>query len=33
EAVYKELDDRLVRVATTASSLEIEQDSGNITKT
>ncbi|GJT75188.1 hypothetical protein Tco_1041913 [Tanacetum coccineum] len=29
EAVYKELDDSLVRVATTASSLEAEQDSGN----
>nr|GEW95103.1 hypothetical protein [Tanacetum cinerariifolium] len=29
EAVYKELDDRLVRVATTASSLEAEQDSGD----
>nr|GEW03706.1 hypothetical protein [Tanacetum cinerariifolium] len=28
EAVYKELDDSLVRVATTASSLEVEQDSG-----
>ncbi|GJW39677.1 hypothetical protein Tco_0065522 [Tanacetum coccineum] len=33
EAVYKELGDRLVRAATTASSLEAEQDSGNITKT
>ncbi|GJT93962.1 ribonuclease H-like domain-containing protein [Tanacetum coccineum] len=33
EAVYKELGDSLVRVATTASSLEAEQDSGNITKT
>nr|GEV14926.1 retrovirus-related Pol polyprotein from transposon TNT 1-94 [Tanacetum cinerariifolium] len=33
EAIYKELDDRLVRVATTASSLEAEQDSGNIHKT
>nr|GEV90806.1 hypothetical protein [Tanacetum cinerariifolium] len=33
EAVYKELDDRLVRVATTASILEAEQDSGNINKT
>nr|GEV32607.1 hypothetical protein [Tanacetum cinerariifolium] len=32
EAVYKELDDRLVRDATTASSLEAEQDSGNIDK-
>nr|GFA11424.1 hypothetical protein [Tanacetum cinerariifolium] len=28
EAVYKELRDSLVRVATTASSLEAEQDSG-----
>ncbi|GKD80567.1 hypothetical protein Tco_1347406, partial [Tanacetum coccineum] len=27
EAVYKELDDSLVRAATTASSLEAEQDS------
>nr|GEX61713.1 putative ribonuclease H-like domain-containing protein [Tanacetum cinerariifolium] len=33
EAVYKELDDSLVRAATTASSLEVEQDSGNINKT
>ncbi|GJX31750.1 hypothetical protein Tco_0241605 [Tanacetum coccineum] len=33
EAVHKELGDRLVRAATTASSLEAEQDSGNITKT
>ncbi|GJZ96338.1 hypothetical protein Tco_0668672 [Tanacetum coccineum] len=33
EAVYKELGDSLVRAATTASSLEAEQDSGNITKT
>ncbi|GJZ69647.1 hypothetical protein Tco_0633197 [Tanacetum coccineum] len=33
EAVYKELDDSLVRVAATASSLEAEQDSGNIAKT
>ncbi|GKF80594.1 hypothetical protein Tco_0239196, partial [Tanacetum coccineum] len=33
EAVYKELDDCLVRAATTASSLEVEQDSGNIAKT
>ncbi|GKB75683.1 hypothetical protein Tco_0942578 [Tanacetum coccineum] len=33
EAVHKELGDSLVRVATTASSLEAEQDSGNITKT
>nr|GEV75823.1 ribonuclease H-like domain, reverse transcriptase, RNA-dependent DNA polymerase [Tanacetum cinerariifolium] len=28
EDIYKELDDRLVRAATTASSLEVEQDSG-----
>nr|GEU38281.1 RNA-directed DNA polymerase, eukaryota, reverse transcriptase zinc-binding domain protein [Tanacetum cinerariifolium] len=33
EAVYKEMDDSLVRAATTASSLEAEQDSGNINKT
>ncbi|GJT35421.1 hypothetical protein Tco_0925840 [Tanacetum coccineum] len=33
KAVHKELGDRLVRAATTASSLEAEQDSGNITKT
>ncbi|GJV76316.1 hypothetical protein Tco_1507900 [Tanacetum coccineum] len=32
EAVHKELGDSLVRAATTASSLEAEQDSGNITK-
>nr|GEU52325.1 hypothetical protein [Tanacetum cinerariifolium] len=32
EAVYKELDDRLLRTATTTSSLEAEQDSGNIDK-
>ncbi|GKC45146.1 putative ribonuclease H-like domain-containing protein [Tanacetum coccineum] len=30
EAVYKELGDRMERAATTASSLEAEQDSGNI---
>nr|GEV06628.1 retrovirus-related Pol polyprotein from transposon TNT 1-94 [Tanacetum cinerariifolium] len=29
EAIHKELGDRLVRAATTASSLEAEQDSGN----
>ncbi|GKG26283.1 hypothetical protein Tco_0399429 [Tanacetum coccineum] len=29
EAVHKELGDSLVRAATTASSLEAEQDSGN----
>ncbi|GKE94403.1 hypothetical protein Tco_1579258 [Tanacetum coccineum] len=33
EAVHKELGESLVRAATTASSLEAEQDSGNITKT
>ncbi|GJR07205.1 hypothetical protein Tco_0530189 [Tanacetum coccineum] len=33
EAIYKELDDSLVRAATTASSLEGKQDSGNIAKT
>ncbi|GKE75381.1 hypothetical protein Tco_1537422 [Tanacetum coccineum] len=33
EAVYKELGDSLVRAATTVSSLEAEQDSGNINKT
>ncbi|GJW25413.1 hypothetical protein Tco_0039224 [Tanacetum coccineum] len=33
EAVHKELSDSLVRAATTASSLEAEQDSDNITKT
>ncbi|GKE07304.1 hypothetical protein Tco_1399322 [Tanacetum coccineum] len=33
EAVHKELGDSLVRAPTTASSLEVEQDSGNITKT
>ncbi|GJW74391.1 uncharacterized mitochondrial protein-like protein [Tanacetum coccineum] len=33
EAVHKERGDSLVRAATTASSLEAEQDSGNITKT
>nr|GEU32203.1 putative ribonuclease H-like domain-containing protein [Tanacetum cinerariifolium] len=33
EAVHKELGDRLVRAATTASSLEADQDNGNITKT
>nr|GFA79127.1 hypothetical protein [Tanacetum cinerariifolium] len=32
EVVYKELGDSLVRAATTASSLEAEQDSGNINK-
>ncbi|GJU82292.1 hypothetical protein Tco_1284657 [Tanacetum coccineum] len=33
KAVYKERGGSLVRAATTASSLEAEQDSGNITKT
>ncbi|GKA47179.1 putative reverse transcriptase domain-containing protein [Tanacetum coccineum] len=33
EAIYEERDDNLVRVATTASSLEVKQDSGNIIKT
>ncbi|GJY74151.1 hypothetical protein Tco_0478582, partial [Tanacetum coccineum] len=33
EAVYKELGDSLVRAATTSSSLEAKQDSGNINKT
>ncbi|GJY23269.1 hypothetical protein Tco_0396927 [Tanacetum coccineum] len=33
KAVYKELDDSLVRAATVASSLEAEQDSSNIIKT
>nr|GFA81707.1 hypothetical protein [Tanacetum cinerariifolium] len=33
EAAYKELGDRLMRAATTASSLEAKHDSGNITKT
>nr|GEY46278.1 hypothetical protein [Tanacetum cinerariifolium] len=33
EVVHKELGDSLVRVVTTASSLEAEQDSGNINKT
>ncbi|GKD07631.1 hypothetical protein Tco_1187316, partial [Tanacetum coccineum] len=33
EAVHKELGDSLVRASTTTSSLEAEQDSGNITKT
>ncbi|GJY39346.1 hypothetical protein Tco_0425710, partial [Tanacetum coccineum] len=33
EAIHKELGDSLVRAATTASSLEAEQESGNITKT
>nr|GFA76301.1 hypothetical protein [Tanacetum cinerariifolium] len=32
-AIHKELGDSLMRVATTASSLEAKQDSGNINKT
>nr|GEW88954.1 hypothetical protein [Tanacetum cinerariifolium] len=33
KAIHKELGDSLVRAATTASSLEVEQDIGNINKT
>nr|GEV90730.1 putative ribonuclease H-like domain-containing protein [Tanacetum cinerariifolium] len=33
ETIYKEWDDRLERAATTASSLETEQDNGNINRT
>ncbi|GKE12761.1 hypothetical protein Tco_1416312 [Tanacetum coccineum] len=33
EAVYEEMDDSLVRAATTATNLDAEQDSGNINKT
>ncbi|GKD36552.1 hypothetical protein Tco_1252061 [Tanacetum coccineum] len=33
EVVYEEIDDNLVRASATASSLEAEQDSGNIDKT
>ncbi|GKD94663.1 hypothetical protein Tco_1374500 [Tanacetum coccineum] len=33
EAVYEEMDDSLERVATTATSLDAEQDRGNINKT
>nr|GFA62402.1 hypothetical protein [Tanacetum cinerariifolium] len=33
EAINKEIDDRLVRAATTTSSLEVKQDSSNIAKT
>ncbi|GKF71545.1 hypothetical protein Tco_0207659, partial [Tanacetum coccineum] len=33
EAIHKELGDIMERVATTASSLEAEQDSGNINRT
>ncbi|GKG11819.1 hypothetical protein Tco_0346056, partial [Tanacetum coccineum] len=33
EAIHKELGDRMERAATTASSLEAEQDSGSINRT
>ncbi|GKC50978.1 hypothetical protein Tco_1073723, partial [Tanacetum coccineum] len=33
EAVHKELGNRMERAATTASSLKVEQDSGNINMT
>ncbi|GJR76693.1 hypothetical protein Tco_0089058 [Tanacetum coccineum] len=33
EAIHKELGDRMERAATTASSLDTEQDSGNINRT
>ncbi|GKA23777.1 hypothetical protein Tco_0709810 [Tanacetum coccineum] len=33
ETVYKEWEDRMERAATTASSLEAEQDNGNINRT
>ncbi|GKF36390.1 hypothetical protein Tco_0113148, partial [Tanacetum coccineum] len=33
ETIYKEWEDRMERDATTASSLEAEQDSGNIYRT
>ncbi|GKF55169.1 hypothetical protein Tco_0165509, partial [Tanacetum coccineum] len=33
ETVYQEWEDRMERAATTASSLEAEQDSGNINRT
>ncbi|GKF95219.1 hypothetical protein Tco_0287954 [Tanacetum coccineum] len=33
EVVHKELGDRMERAVTTASSLEAEQDSGNINRT
>ncbi|GJU53522.1 retrovirus-related pol polyprotein from transposon TNT 1-94 [Tanacetum coccineum] len=33
EAIHKELGDSLVRATTTASSLEVEQDNGNINRT
>ncbi|GKF71647.1 hypothetical protein Tco_0207761, partial [Tanacetum coccineum] len=33
ETIYKEWEDRMERAATTASSLDAEQDSGNINMT
>ncbi|GKE12564.1 hypothetical protein Tco_1416115, partial [Tanacetum coccineum] len=33
ETIYKEWEDRMKRAATTASTLEAEQDSGNINRT
>ncbi|GKC81984.1 hypothetical protein Tco_1137701, partial [Tanacetum coccineum] len=33
EIVFKEWEDRMERAATTTSSLEAEQDSGNINRT
>ncbi|GKG36750.1 hypothetical protein Tco_0446923, partial [Tanacetum coccineum] len=33
KTVYKEWEERMERTATTASSLEAEQDSGNINRT
>ncbi|GKA89291.1 hypothetical protein Tco_0811103, partial [Tanacetum coccineum] len=33
ETIYKEWEDRMERVATIASSLEAEQDSGNTNRT
>ncbi|GKD90154.1 hypothetical protein Tco_1365661, partial [Tanacetum coccineum] len=33
ETVTKEWEDRMERAATTASSLEVEQDNGNINRT
>ncbi|GKF69015.1 hypothetical protein Tco_0198694, partial [Tanacetum coccineum] len=33
ETVYKEWEDKIKRVVTTASSLDAEQDSGNINRT
>ncbi|GKG06382.1 hypothetical protein Tco_0326468, partial [Tanacetum coccineum] len=33
ETIYKEWEDRMERAATTASSLDVEQDSDNINRT